>query len=607
MARYLSRLDNSGVVCLLSAILLAWTFSAQAQQPPAGPPGGIVQTIVIDPSNPSTLYCGMRKAGVFKSTNGGDTWTAASNGLTSMAVNTLVIDPVKPTTLYAATANGVFKTTNGGDNWAVANTGLTSTAVSALVIDPVNSATLYAGVPGALFKSTTGGSGWSRLKIDVIGDPSGSFDYTLAIDSSTLYAATSFFVVKSTNGGSSFSTIPLAYLPSPGNTYAFVIDPVSSATLYSSNNFGVFKSANGGSSWAESDTGIPATYVIALVIDGANHTTLYAGTNDSGVFKSTNGGGNWSAANSGLPANEFIWALAIDPSNSATLYAATSDGVFKSTNNGQTWRPTGQGGAPASGPAISQNGVVNGASFQPGIESGNYVTIKGSNFTSAAANCDPVGNPVTGCRTWAARDFSDGTAAGIAPTSLDGVKVTINNKAAFVEFVSPTQINVQAPDDVTLGTVAVQVTTPAGSATANGVLEQFSPAFLVYGNNYAVATHLDGSIVGGVTGATPAKPGELIVIYGFGFGPANPPVKAGQSPAGQNISLPAVPLATPVTITIGGSAAQQTAAYTGLAGTFIGLYQFVVTVPNVANGDQVLSASVGGVSTPGTVTINIHN
>lgn len=262
----------------------------------------------------------------------------------------------------------------------------------------------------------------------------------------------------------------------------------------------------------------------------------------------------------------------------------------------------GGNGAP---PTITS--VLNGASFRPGFEAANYVTITGSNFTSAQANCDPVSNPVVGCRTWAGKDFSDGTALGIAPMKLDDVSVAINGKPGFVEFVSPTQINVQAPDDATVGSVNVTVTTPGGSATAVGVLQQFSPAFLVYGANFIVASHLDGSIVGGIAGTTPAKPGEVIVLYGFGFGPTSPPVRAGQSPAGQQISSPAVPLVNPVTITIGGSVAQQTPGYTGLAGTFIGLYQFVVTFPNVPNGDQAITAEVGTVSTPSGVTINVHN
>ena len=93
-----------------------------------GPEGGQIRALAIDPATPATLYAGTFGGGVFKSTNGGGSWTAINTGLTSNFANALAIAPSAPATLYAGTVGGgVFKSTNGGGSWTAVNTGLTGT------------------------------------------------------------------------------------------------------------------------------------------------------------------------------------------------------------------------------------------------------------------------------------------------------------------------------------------------------------------------------------------------------------------------------------------------------------------------------------------------
>src|SRR3989449_3553889 len=117
--------------------------------------------LAIDPLTPTTLYAGT-SGGVFKSTDGGASWSAS--GLIN--VSALAIDPLTPTTLYAGTSvfGGVFKSTDGGVSWNA--TGSLPGAV--FVFDPLTPSTLYAGTVGAspdylgdLYKSTDGGASWS--------------------------------------------------------------------------------------------------------------------------------------------------------------------------------------------------------------------------------------------------------------------------------------------------------------------------------------------------------------------------------------------------------------------------------------------------------------
>jgi uncharacterized protein (TIGR03437 family) len=150
--------------------------------------------------------------------------------------------------------------------------------------------------------------------------------------------------------------------------------------------------------------------------------------------------------------------------------------------------------------------------------------------------------------------------------------------------------------------VPVQVTTAGG--TSNTVTAQknvVAPALLTFDGTHAAALHADYSLIGApnlLPGAvtTPAQPGEIILLYGLGFGPANPP-----QPSGQLVTT-AAPLANTVQITIGGQSASV--AYAGLTGS--GLYQFNVTVPSLADGDAAVVATIGGVATQTGVSITVQ-
>jgi uncharacterized protein (TIGR03437 family) len=168
------------------------------------------------------------------------------------------------------------------------------------------------------------------------------------------------------------------------------------------------------------------------------------------------------------------------------------------------------------GPTISSSGVVNGANFLPGIAPGTWITIRGSNLSAAT-------------RIWTDSDFSGNN----LPTQLDGVSVTANGKPAYVYYISPTQLNVLAPDDPAQGgSVPIQVTTPYGKSSIVNVTETpLSPALFTFsqqGGKYVAAVRADGAyiapanLIAGLM-TLPAKPGDTILLYGTGFGPTTPP------------------------------------------------------------------------------------
>src|SRR5438093_2141363 len=126
-----------------------------------GPEGGSVSALAIDPQTPTTLYAGTRFDGVFKSTDGGGTWSASNTGLPQgRSVDALAIDPQTPTTLYVGTFGGVFKSTDSGDACRVGH-GLGASLVDVLAIDQRTTPTVYPGTPGGALQTDDGGGPWT--------------------------------------------------------------------------------------------------------------------------------------------------------------------------------------------------------------------------------------------------------------------------------------------------------------------------------------------------------------------------------------------------------------------------------------------------------------
>jgi uncharacterized protein (TIGR03437 family) len=248
------------------------------------------------------------------------------------------------------------------------------------------------------------------------------------------------------------------------------------------------------------------------------------------------------------------------------------------------------GGGTAGAPAIVQ--VVNAASYQAGIEAGSWVMIQGSNLANIA---DPG-------RGWRPNEIVNGQ----LPTSLDGVGVTIDGRPAFVGFISQHQINVQAPDDMAQGPVAVVVTNNgSASAPATAQLQPYAPGLFQWGaTNYATATrYADGALVASpsaVPGSVSAKPGDTLILWGTGFGPTQP-----ATPSGQLITA-ASPAASMPAVTVGGVSVSVIGA-TITPGT-VSVYQIEIQLPqSIGLGDQPVVASIGGAQSAVGVNLFVAN
>jgi uncharacterized protein (TIGR03437 family) len=195
---------------------------------------------------------------------------------------------------------------------------------------------------------------------------------------------------------------------------------------------------------------------------------------------------------------------------------------------------------------------------------------------------------------------------------VQSVGVKINGEAAFVNFVSPGQINALVPGDVSAGLAQVVVSNAQGASTpftVNVAAQQptlLAPdSFVISGKQYVAAflpDNVNAIPTGAIAGVTsrPAKPGETLVFYGLGFGPVSPDVPVGTIAPAQLTNLKA-PLHFLFNQTLGNT------VYSGLAAGFVGLYQFNVQVPQVADNDAVpLTFTLGGAAGKQTLYIAVH-
>ena len=315
-------------------------------------------------------------------------------------------------------------------------------------------------------------------------------------------------------------------------------------------------------------------------------------------------GYNASKGHTGSQTYEFDWTPPATDVGDVVVYVSGNAANGDLTNNGDhiyNTKFTLTAAAAGTPPSISSGGVVSAAAFGsfPSIAPGTWIEIYGSNLSATT-------------RQWAGTDFTGST----APNSLDNVKVTVGGQLAFVDYISPTQVNAQVPSSVASGPAQLTVSNPAGTSAAYAITVNnlqpgllAPPSFSVGGKQYVVAQHLDNTYVlppNAIAGLTTrqAKPGETIIIYGIGFGPAINTATNANIPAGQIVSA-ANQLTNTMQMQVNGVTANL--AYFGLAPNFVGLYQFNMVVPTVPDNDAwPLTFTVGGIKNSQTLYLAVH-
>jgi hypothetical protein len=302
-----------------------------------------VQSVAVSPSyaTDQTVLAGTSYAGLAVSSNRGSSWTPANQGIVSQGLAALAVSPnvAADGTLFAAGTYGIFKSADGGATWSAANAGLTEYSINALAISPAYAQdhTVFASNSSRVYKTTDSGASWSAVNTGVAGawidalavSPNYALDQTVF---ATAYSSGKG-VYKSTNGGASWSSV-LA-LPST-SIYCIAVSPnfaVDQTVLIGTSNSGVYRTTNGGATWTQVNTGLPTSYLamasLAFSPNYAADGTVYAGTTTNSLYKSTNRGASWTPANTGIP-YQTIHSIAVSPAyvTDSTLLIGTGTGGY---------------------------------------------------------------------------------------------------------------------------------------------------------------------------------------------------------------------------------------------------------------------------------------
>jgi len=242
------------------------------------------------PSNPKVVYAGMVKFkspgevaagesfGIYKSTDGGKSWSAKNSGLeySTKNINCIAVNPSNPDIVYIGTAHdGAFKTADGGESWVAANNGLMSLDVRSLAIDSGNPEVVYAGLgEGAgIFKTTNGGELWEGINYGIrVECPSYLQRVGQVMPGVSLVKPRRF-------AGADYYSLPWTSIRS------IVIDPNNTQIIYAADFYlGIYMSTDGGESWTPINEGLSTKAVFAMALS-ADGRVLYAGTSGEGVFR----------------------------------------------------------------------------------------------------------------------------------------------------------------------------------------------------------------------------------------------------------------------------------------------------------------------------------
>lgn len=371
----------------------AWTSigpskvaAGQTAGTPRGDVSGRVNSIAVHPNDPNIVYACGAQGGVWKTIDAGTTWTSLTDGLPSLASGAVAIASSDPNVVYLGTGEanfsldsywgaGVFKSLDGGATWSVTavldpnRAPLNATAIAAMAIHPADPNVVLAGAgtflqgnrlfSGGVYRSSDGGASWIRalgpglptgpiVASDLLIDPA---------DPNKVYAA-------------------LGYVAGSANN-------------------GVYKSTDGGVTFTKLAGGLPTTNVgrINIAIARSNTQVLYASVQDIsndgllGIWRTLDGGANWSkrtasTASCGIQC-WYDMVLVVHPTTSDMVFFGGVQ-FYRSTNGAQTFSLAIEGGGPTGGMHVDQHALVYSPSLTDQLWVGNDGGVWRTDASSAA-------------------------------------------------------------------------------------------------------------------------------------------------------------------------------------------------------------------------------
>jgi uncharacterized protein (TIGR03437 family) len=558
--------------------------------------------VVFDPSDPQTFYL-INNSGVWKSSNGGQSFLDLNNTLAITQLQTVGLHPYNPNLALGATQDNGTILYGGGFAWDQGRLGDSGAAfydalnpqklyasghytdlfrsddggkTFALIsqgIAPTDRAQFYApflqapGQTGSLYFATqrvwwSGDQGdhWTAISGDLTGGGSASISVLAAAPNlpQVLYVGTSDSLVSaSLDGGKNWS--PTASLPNRFITSIAIHPQNPFQAFVGLSGFGtghVFRTDNRGGSWVDITGNLPDIPVNAILIDALSSDRIYVGT-DIGVF-GLSPDGSWSPMNQGLP-NVIVLGLTQNPTSGVLVAATHGRGAFALA---------------ASLKAPRMDALINSASsahapLAPGLT----VNLLGSNLADGPAvptNSSPL------------------------PVLLAGSIITVNDITVPLLSASPGQVSFLVPFGISGTQAVVTLSNGSGQATVRVPQAVTSPGIFMNGADPNIF-HASGVLV---SDAAPARAGEELVIYAAGLGPVDQTLANG-APSPSN--PPAKTLLQPV-VRVGGVAANV--LFSGLTPGLIATYQVNFVMPPGFSGKTPMLIDMGSGSLSNTVLLS---
>ena len=437
---------------------------------------GRVAAIAADPTNSNVVYVAAAGGGVWKTLDGGASWTPLSDNQTTLSMGAIAIAPTSTSTIYAATGEavnspaslanygqGILKSTNGGATWTLmGNSTFSRHTISQIVVDPTNANNVFVavaaggnnGVAGntGIYKSIDGGTTWTDTTAaisttapftDVEIDKSNAMHLFAAVGGGT--AASGLYVT--TNGGTSWSLVGGGLIGGTEVGWSRVaFAPSSTQTVYTSfansatgGLLAMWRSTNGGSSWTQlvntpNYLGTQGSYDSTLAVDPHNTGIVYAGGagGTNSFIESTNSGNNWSDISTAVTGTS--------PAANHHAIAFDADGHLLDGNDGGIWR--------LDNPTI---GAQTWTDINSNLQIGQYISgaLDPTNPNSAYAGSQGNGtSQYTGSTVWTALESGD-------------------NGAVRINAQTPTTLYHQSPSSVFGAAGIVRVSTNGGATWTN--------------------------------------------------------------------------------------------------------------------------------------------
>lgn len=354
-----------------------WTYGGTSGVPTKGGDGR-VNRIRFFPGNPTILYACTPGGGLWKSTNGGTTWTSNTDQLTTIATSDIAIDPTNPAIMYLAMGDGdgydafttgVLKSIDTGKTWSPTGLSYTLQASGAndyegnqLLINPDSSNVIFAAMNFGLYRSRDSGATWTLAIYDDIRDIEFEPFHTNVVYASSEWGT--FF--RSTDGGNTFTQVTSGLPSSDVARMSIGVSPADSNRVYllvdENNNsrfYGLYMSTDRGQTFTTqssfaggapnllgwSPTGNDSSgqgwYTLSLAVSPTNADTLLVG--GVNIWKSGNKGVTWSLnaewTGSGAPyVHADIHHIIFYPGSGSSYITGCDGGVFVTTNKGSTWK-----------------------------------------------------------------------------------------------------------------------------------------------------------------------------------------------------------------------------------------------------------------------------